>query len=136
MEIQTRLPLSKRTPLCAKTALLSGIIRASTHLPDAWLVHAVRRLAGSNQFPMGQNFLEKALVSFKRAMGRANPRCRAKLIENLILNQIVRGQAQRNWISEQLGYEIPLSLVVSPTMRCPLRCYGCYAAEYARKSTP
>jgi MoaA/NifB/PqqE/SkfB family radical SAM enzyme len=134
MEIQTHLPLSKRTPLCAKTALLSGIIRASTHLPDAWLVRAVRRLAGSNQFPMGQKFLEKALVSLKRAMGRANPRCRSKLIENLILNEMVRGQAQRNWITEQLDYEIPLLLVVSPTMRCPLRCYGCYSAEYARNS--
>jgi MoaA/NifB/PqqE/SkfB family radical SAM enzyme len=134
MEIQTRLPLSKRTPLWAKTALLSGIIRTSTHLPDAWLVHAVRSLAGSNQFPMGQKFLEKALVSLKRAMGQANPRCRAKLIENLILNEMVRGQAQRNWITEQLGYEIPLALVVSPTMRCPLRCYGCYSAEYARNS--
>jgi MoaA/NifB/PqqE/SkfB family radical SAM enzyme len=134
MEIQTRLPLSKQAPLQAKTTLLSGIIHASTHLPDAWLVGAVRRLTGTNQFPMGQQFLEKALVSFKRAMGRANPRCRTKLIKNLILNEMVRGQAQRNWISEQLGYEIPLLLVVSPTMRCPLHCYGCYSAEYARNS--
>jgi hypothetical protein len=109
MEIQTRLPLSKRTPLWAKTTLLSGIIRTSTRLPDAWMVHAVRGLAGSNQFPMGQKFLEKALVSLKRAMGQANPRCRTKLIENLILNEMVRGQAQRNWITEQLGYEIPLA---------------------------
>jgi len=134
MEIQAHMPLSKRISLGAKTTLISGIIRASTHLPDEQLVHAVRRLAGYNQFPMGQKFLEKALISFKRAMGRANPRCRAKMIENLVINEMVRGQAQRNWITEQLGYEIPLLLVVSPTMRCPLRCYGCYSAEYARNS--
>ena len=86
-------------------------------------------------FPrMGQKFLEKALLSFKRAMGRANPRCREKMIRNLVINEMVRGHAQRNWITEQLGYEIPLSLVLSPTMRCPLRCYGCYSAEYARNS--
>jgi MoaA/NifB/PqqE/SkfB family radical SAM enzyme len=114
--------------------LLSGVIRASAHLSDEQLVHAVRRLAGANQFPMGQKFLEKALVSFKRAMRQANPRCRTKLIKNLILNEMVRGQAQRNWITEQLGYEIPLLLVVSPTMRCPLRCYGCYSGEYERNS--
>lgn len=117
MEIQTRLPLTKRIPLGAKATVLSSIIRASTHLPDNLLVHAVRRLTGSNQFPMGQKFLEKALVSLKRAMGRANPRSRTKLIENLILNEMVRGQAQRNWITKQLGYEVPLLLVVSPTMR-------------------
>ena len=134
MEIQTRLPLTQRISLGAKATLLSSIIRASTHLPDEQLVHAVRRLTGSNQFPMGQKFLEKALVSLKRAMGRANPHSRTKLIENLIINEMVRGQAQRNWITEQLGYEVPLLLVVSPTMRCPLRCYGCYSAEYARNS--
>jgi MoaA/NifB/PqqE/SkfB family radical SAM enzyme len=103
-------------------------------LPDAWLVRAVRSLTGENQFPMGQRFLEKALLTLKRALGRANPRARQKLVENLVINEMVFGQAQRNWVTEQLGYEIPLLLVVSPTMRCPLRCYGCYSAEYARKS--
>jgi MoaA/NifB/PqqE/SkfB family radical SAM enzyme len=134
MEIQTKLPFLRTSALGTKAALLSGIVRASTHVPDAWLVHAVRRLAGSNQFPMGQKFLEKALISLKRAIDRANPRCRSKMIENLVIGEMVRGQAQRCWISDQLGYEIPLLLVVSPTMRCPLRCYGCYSAEYARDS--
>jgi len=83
---------------------------------------------------MGQKFLEKALISLKRAMGQAHPRYREKMIKNLIINEMVRGQAQRNWITEQLGYEVPLLLVISPTMRCPLRCYGCYSAEYARDS--
>ena len=113
---------------------MSGCIRASTHLPDKVLLGAVRRLAGQNQFPMGQKFLEKGLISLKRAMHRANRRSREKIIQNLIINEMVRGQAQRNWITEQLGYEIPLLLVISPTMRCPLRCYGCYSAEYPRDS--
>jgi MoaA/NifB/PqqE/SkfB family radical SAM enzyme len=134
MEIARNLPWSKRASLNAKSALLSGIIRTSTHLPDEWLLWTVRRLAGSNQFPMGQRFLEKALLSLKRALAQANPNCRKKMIQNLIINEMVRGQAQRNWITEQLGYEIPLLLVISPTMRCPLRCYGCYSAEYARDS--
>ena len=134
MAIETQLPLKKRVALGAKSAVISGIIRASSHLSDETVVRGVRRLAGTNQFPMGQKFLEKALVSLKRALGRANPRCRSKLIENLVINEMVRGQAQRNWITAQLGYEIPLLLVISPTMRCPLRCYGCYSAEYARDS--
>ena len=134
MEIRKQLPWSKRTTVNAKSALLTGVIKASTHISDDSLLHVVRRLTGSNQFPMGQAFLEKALLSFKRAMGRANPRFREKMIRNLVINEMVRGQAQRNWITEQLGYEIPLLLVLSPTMRCPLRCYGCYSAEYARNS--
>ncbi len=134
MTLQKRLPVLKRAALASKTAVLSTLIRGSSHLPDEWLVGAVRRLTGSNQFPMGQRFLERALITLKRALGRANPRCRSRLIRNLILNEMVRGQEQRSWVSEQLGYEIPLLLVISPTMRCPLRCYGCYSAEYARNS--
>jgi len=134
MEIQTRLPLRRRASLAARSTLLSGIIRASSRLPDEKVVRGVRRLAGTNQFPMGQRFLEKALLSLKRALGRANPNCRRKLIENLVINEMVRGQAERKWITEQLGYEVPTLLVVSPTMRCPLSCYGCYSAEYARDS--
>lgn len=134
MAIRTRMPFPKRAALGTKSRLISGIIRASTHLSDDRLVRSVRWLAGENQFPMGQRFIEKALVSLKRALGRANPRCRSKIIENLVINEMVRGQAQRNWVSEQLGYEIPLLLVLSPTMRCPLRCYGCYSAEYGRQS--
>ena len=134
MKIQKDMPASRRAVLNAKGKILSAVIRASTRLPDEKLVTVVRRLAGTNQFPMGQKFLEKALISLKRGLGRASPRCRNKLIENLVINEMVRGQAQRNWITEQLGYEIPLLLVLSPTMRCPLRCYGCYSAEYARHS--
>lgn len=134
MTLQKRLPFFRRARLGARAATLSALIRGSSHLPDEWLVNAVRRLAGSNQFPMGQLFLERALISLKRAIDRASPRCRSKIIQNLIINEMVRGQAQRNWITEQLGYEVPLLLVISPTMRCPLRCYGCYSAEYARNS--
>jgi MoaA/NifB/PqqE/SkfB family radical SAM enzyme len=94
----------------------------------------VQRLAGTNQFPMGQKFIEKALITFKRALRAAPARSRTKIIQNLIINEMVKGQAQRNWITEQLGYEIPLLLVISPTMRCPLRCYGCYSSEYDRSS--
>ncbi len=134
MEIKKQLPWFTRSSLAAKTTLLTAAIRASTHLSDEHLIQVVRLLTGSNQFPMGQKFLEKALVALKRAMGQAHPRCREKMIQNLVVNEMVRGQVQRNWITEQLGYEIPLLLVVSPTMRCPLRCYGCYSAEYARDS--
>jgi MoaA/NifB/PqqE/SkfB family radical SAM enzyme len=134
MEISLKMPAVKRAALAAKCSLLSTTIRASAHLPDDWLLAAVRRLAGTNQFPMGQKFLEKALLTLKRALGKGNPRCRSKIVDNLIVNEMVRGQAQRNWVTEQLGYEIPLLLVISPTMRCPLRCYGCYSAEYARNS--
>jgi hypothetical protein len=103
MEVSLRMPASKRALLATQCSLLTGTIRASTLFPDAWLLAAVRRLTGTSQFPMGQKFLEKALLTFKRAMGKANPRCRTKMIENLVINEMVRGQAQRKWATQQLA---------------------------------
>lgn len=134
MQVQRELPLMGRVSVGAKNALLSSLLRASAHLPEGFLIKTVRGIAGTNDFPMGQKFLEKALVSTKRAIKQSNPRSRRKLLDNLILGEMVRGQAERNWVTKQLGYEIPLLLVISPTMRCPLRCYGCYAAEYGQDS--
>ena len=54
MEIQTRLPFTKKISLGAKATLLSSIIRASTHLPDNLLVHAVRRLTGARPGDLGR----------------------------------------------------------------------------------
>jgi len=39
------------------------------------------------------------------------------MIQNLAINEMVRSQAQRNWLTEQLGYEIPLLLVISKWLR-------------------
>ncbi len=129
-----QLPFGKRLSVGTKGALIERLLRASRCLPPTFVQGAIRRLAGRNRYPMGQRFIEQALVSLRRALGQANPRCRKKLIRNLAVNQGVYGQALRNWITHQIGYEIQTLLVISPTMRCPLRCYGCYSAEYDRSS--
>ncbi|MDD5556156.1 MAG: radical SAM protein [bacterium] len=64
-------------------------------------------------------------------MGRLSPNCRDRLVNNLLLNDLVIGNSLReNEIYEREGFVPPLLLVISPTMRCNLRCYGCYAGEY------
>jgi MoaA/NifB/PqqE/SkfB family radical SAM enzyme len=118
----------------AKSALIARLLAMSRSLSTDFVLRTMRRLAGRNRYPMGQRFIEKGLVSLKRAIAEANPRCRHKLIHNLVINHGVYGQAVRNWITRQIGHEIQSILVISPTMRCPLRCYGCYAAEYGRDS--
>jgi MoaA/NifB/PqqE/SkfB family radical SAM enzyme len=129
-----QLPLGKRISIGARATLIERLLHASRYLPASFLQRVVRRLAGRNRYPMGQRFIEQGLTSLGRALAQANPRCRKKLIRNLAINQGVWGQALRNWITKQLGYEIQTFLVISPTMRCPLRCYGCYSGEYDRSS--
>jgi MoaA/NifB/PqqE/SkfB family radical SAM enzyme len=64
-------------------------------------------------------------------MSRISPNCRDRLVNNLMINDLVIGNSLReNEIYEREGFIPPLLLVISPTMRCNLNCYGCYAGEY------
>ncbi len=134
MNLQEQLPWGRRLGIGATSMLVSSVLRASAHVSDRTLVRAVRRLAGVNHYPMGQQFLEKGLISLKHALVHANPAYRKRLIRSLVINEMVRGEAVRSRLTRELGFELPVLLVISPTMRCPLHCYGCYSAEYERSS--
>lgn len=61
----------------------------------------------------------------------ANHNCKRRLVQNLLLNWLVTGARVRTALREQ-GYWVPFFLAVSPTMRCNLKCTGCYAGLYAK----
>lgn len=63
-----------------------------------------------------------------------SPRCRDKLIRNFFLNASLIGAYRREETGKELGYKTPYFLVISPTMRCNLRCPGCYAGEYEQET--
>jgi MoaA/NifB/PqqE/SkfB family radical SAM enzyme len=66
----------------------------------------------------------------KSIINRLSPTCRDKLIQNFFLNESLLGAYRREEILCQTGVEPPFFMVISPTMRCNLHCYGCYAGEY------
>lgn len=55
---------------------------------------------------------------------------RRRIMENLIVNWGILGGARRYEVLEKEGWLPPSFAVISPTMRCNLRCEGCYAFEY------
>lgn len=72
-----------------------------------------------------------AVMMAKDVMERLSPNCRRKLIENLFVNAFLIGTDMREIeMPEREGFKPPMLLVISPTMRCNLRCPGCYAGEY------
>jgi MoaA/NifB/PqqE/SkfB family radical SAM enzyme len=54
------------------------------------------------------------------------------LIENLIWNQGVKGHEKRVALENQ-GMFFPHIVVMSPTMRCNLKCTGCYSGLYTKE---
>lgn len=74
---------------------------------------------------------EPALMMARDVYERLSPNCRRKLISNLLVNAFLIGTDMREMeVPAVEGFRPPMFLVISPTMRCNLRCPGCYAGEY------
>ena len=82
---------------------------------------AVREMMASNHPSLG-------LV--KRISEDMDPHCRDKLIENLLLNGIVHNYKVKAKYVKKGSYS-PTTILISPTMRCNLKCIGCYANNYS-----
>jgi MoaA/NifB/PqqE/SkfB family radical SAM enzyme len=117
-------------------AATHGIFYASeilARLPEA----AVLKLA---EGPMrrgipwqeGVDFLLRVLRLLKRNWTSFHPRVRRRLVENLFGHAFLRGADKRRQACRELG-DYPTTMVISPTMRCNLRCTGCYSYNYERE---
>ncbi len=61
-----------------------------------------------------------------------NPKVRNKVLRNFIIKEGLIAPNKRHQILEKEGFYPPSLLVISPTMRCNLKCYGCYAGNYTK----
>ncbi|MGQ9604245.1 MAG: radical SAM protein [bacterium] len=61
-----------------------------------------------------------------------NPKVRNKVLRNFIIKEGLIAPNKRHQIREKEGFYPPSLLVISPTMRCNLKCYGCYAGNYTK----
>jgi MoaA/NifB/PqqE/SkfB family radical SAM enzyme len=62
-----------------------------------------------------------------------NPKVRNKLLRNLIVKEGLIAPNRRHRLRQTEGFYPPSLIVVSPTMRCNLKCYGCYAGNYTKE---
>ncbi len=67
----------------------------------------------------------------KKILCNTHPQQREQLIKAFIVNQLLLGSNKRKQFSEKDGgFYPPGFMVISPTMKCNLKCYGCYAGSY------
>ena len=75
---------------------------------------------------------ERGMAALFTRLGSAmNVRARKKLVENLIFNWGVQGARIRTELASEDMW-VPSLIVVSPTMRCNLKCTGCYSGLYTK----
>jgi len=128
------LTTKEKVKLGLTTPIIKGLFNALPYIPESTVINMTKKFYGENGYPAGQEFLEKTFASLKLIFKTANSNCKKAIINNMIINEGIRGQRKRRMVTKELGFDIPVLLVVSPTQRCPLRCYGCYAAEHSKES--
>lgn len=76
---------------------------------------------------------ESGLAALFARLGRAlNPRAKRQLLGNLVYNWAVVG-ARRRAALQANDLWVPSFVVMSPTMRCNLKCTGCYSGLYSKR---
>lgn len=73
------------------------------------------------------------IEAVQRIFHQANPKARAAILNNFILGCIFFGYKKRLEFYNQHHAAAPGTLMISPTLRCNLRCYGCYAGTHEHK---
>ena len=76
------------------------------------------------------------LAIARRVLSETHPHHRKKLISNFIVNQLLVGTNRRKAFEAEKGFYPPDAMLISPTMRCNLNCYGCYSAVYSQEDLP
>jgi MoaA/NifB/PqqE/SkfB family radical SAM enzyme len=132
----------KRIGTNLKTFLLGTAVYNSQYLSPK-MIGAISSLVSPFTRPKSKlviSGLKKALADHhvvvelrERVHTQLNKNCRKKLYKNMFVNTWLKGEAIRFGIKAKEGWLPPFFLTISPTMRCNLRCTGCYAGDYTQK---
>jgi len=74
-----------------------------------------------------------AYLLAKKLLTEIHPNVRDKMVMNFMIKYILMGPKVREDFQKKEGIPSPATIVISPTMRCNLRCIGCYAGDYSKK---
>jgi len=70
----------------------------------------------------------------RRLLRELNPHCRERFVADFILNNAWGpAAARREALIREEELRAPVTFLISPSMRCNLRCVGCYAGDYSVK---
>ena len=117
------------------------IMKALSNTSDENLIrltYAAERIAPKFKPEIGKvrkMFEEKAPAYFlaQKVLKEIHPNVRDKIVLNFMINYILLGPKNRENFEKREGIPCPATIVISPTMRCNLRCIGCYAGDYSKK---
>ncbi len=85
---------------------------------------------------LGKNLLDNPmLVAWGlKVAARTGDEVFSKFIGNFLKRSVVERKSVVDNMADELGYHPPSTILINPTMRCNLRCKGCYAYSFDQKA--
>ena len=96
-------------------------MRTKSSMPEAALEQKIR-------------ITETFFGALKNALPRLAPKVQERLVMTLWYNTVIKGEDVRDKYFEEHGEWPPNFIAFSPSMKCNLRCVGCFASEYEHKN--
>ncbi|MFA5029879.1 MAG: radical SAM protein [Patescibacteria group bacterium] len=130
----------KKTKIASKMFVISQVVKFLPHLSKKNLLKILslyEKIASGQPREVVRMIIKLFNDSVAgdfilRAAKLTNSKARKAIATTLIADGfILRDEARRR--TEAEGSFTPTSLLISPTMRCNLRCKGCYAGNYSQK---
>ena len=75
----------------------------------------------------------QGLKLLERIINNMHPNCRKKFFGDFLIRASVLRPSGYYKYEKKYGCPAPYTILISPTMRCNLRCVGCYANQYSKK---
>lgn len=117
-----------------------GLLARSPDRGGRLLAGAMGRVARSPQQRMVADWVRDYLAPgtpgalyARRLAAGLHPNIRRGFVAEFLGHLFFRDPAISDRLKEQAGINAPMLLALSPSMRCNLRCRGCYAGNYGRK---
>jgi MoaA/NifB/PqqE/SkfB family radical SAM enzyme len=114
-----------------KQALSSSIPMVQRYTRSTLDRHISKEIA--NLPGPSRDFLKRLMTHGIRTIQESSKNCRKRAVENFIVNHIFLRHEKARAFEAKHGFRPPQFMVISPSMRCNLKCYGCYAGLYAKK---
>lgn len=117
-----------------------SLLQSSDHM-QRWVVRLMRYFASANtNASLAAQWVESYFAPgkvgatlLKRLLVNTHPAQRRKFLSQLIVSLIWHDTEAKHTMPNGRKVYAPALMLISPTMRCPLRCKGCYAGNYSRE---
>lgn len=129
----------KRSSLIKFSTLALSLLSSSSKANLIRLTHLAEKIPQKDSYRKKIEWIRElfkkdhpSLEIARRILRESSLKQKEKMVQFLV-DQFLEGTNRRKEFGSRTGYYPPRAMLISPTMRCNLNCYGCYAGDYSKE---